>query len=371
MNLGFDAKRLFLNPSGLGNYSRWLLRGLLSEFPGNQYHLYTTRTAEINPPLAGEHLKIHLPPNLFKTFWRTKGIKKNLIQDQIEVYHGLSNEIPLGIEKTGIKTVVTIHDLIFKLFPEYYSNVDRAIYDKKFRSACERSSKIIAVSKQTAASIQKDYQIHPEKIEVIYMDASDIFRTVPSAEMVSLTLQKFNIKSPYFICVGAIGGRKNQFRLIEAFGKIASDIPQDLVLVGKAGKQKDLLNETLNRSGLANRILHLENVNDHELLHLYHGSQALAFPSVYEGFGIPIVESYRCGKPVLTSRGSSLEEISGKAALLCDPWDTYSIAEQMLNISDHAVRENLIRNIPSEIKKFDNKSLIQQYVRIYESLMIS
>lgn len=370
LNIGFDAKRLFLNQAGLGNYSRWLVKGLIKQFPENQYHLYTTNVSDVQKDFTGENIQTHLPHNLFKSFWRTKGIKKDLLKDKIELYHGLSNELPIGIEKTGIKTVVTIHDLIFKIHPEYYNPIDRAIYDKKFKSACERADKVVAISEHTKASIIEHYKIPAEKIKVIYLDSSARFHYPAEAEQVEKTKKKFGLSKPFFLNVGAIGGRKNQLKLVKSFAKVANQIEQDLVLIGKDGKDSDAIKSIIDKDNLKDRVKHFTSVDDIDLYHLYKASYATVYPSLYEGFGIPIIESYRSGKPVLTSKGSSLEEVAGKAGLLSNPEDIDEMASQLLKLTDPNTYQHLQKAIPEELLRFDPQKSLKHYMDLYrESLL--
>ena len=367
LNIGFDAKRLFLNQSGLGNYSRWLVNGLIKQFPENQYHLYTTNVSEVQKDFAGENIHTHLPPNLFKSFWRGKGIKRDLLRDKIQVYHGLSNELPIGIEKTGIRNIVTIHDLIFKVHPEYYNPIDRAIYDRKFKSACERADKIVAISNHTKESIIKYYNISSDKIEVIYLDSSEKFHTAANPIKVEEVKQKYSLSNPFFLNVGAIGGRKNQLRLVQAFASISKDVEYDLVLVGRSGKDSEAIKLVITKNNLFDRVKHLPSVNDDELFHLYHASFATVYPSLYEGFGIPIIESFRCGKPVLTSNGSSLTEVAGQAGLFCNPENVEEMALMLLKLTDKNTYQHLKESIAKELERFDPKNSIQKYMDVYRN----
>lgn len=367
IKIGFDAKRLFLNKSGLGNYSRWLVNGLANQFAENEYHLYTTNVSDVQKDFIGENIHTHLPPNLFKGFWRSKGIKKDLLKDGILVYHGLSNELPIGIETTGIKTVVTIHDLIFKIHPEYYNPIDRAIYDRKFRSACERADKIVAISEHTKRNIMNFYGVPDEKINVIYLDSSEQFYKPANAEKIAQVKQKYGLTNPFFLNVGAIGGRKNQLKLVEAFIEIAGKIEHDLLLVGKSGKDNEVINNLLKKYKLSNRVKHLEFVNDQDLFHLYHASYATVYPSLYEGFGIPIIESFRCGKPVLTSKGSSLEEVAGSGGLFCDPKNVSDLASKLLELTQSKTYQHLLGHISEALKPFNPKESISRYMDLYRN----
>src|SRR5690606_15730212 len=180
LKIGFDAKRAFLNTTGLGNYSRSLIMALSQFFPDNAYFLYTPKTKF--PRLTGhfqaqKNIQIRQPAAvpLFRSMWRTKCITGGLKTDELDIYHGLSHELPLGIQKTGIKSVVTIHDLILFGYPEYYKLADRKIYEAKFRYACKHADAIIAVSEQTKRDLQTFLQVPGEKIEVIYQSCNPAF----------------------------------------------------------------------------------------------------------------------------------------------------------------------------------------------------
>lgn len=373
MNIGFDAKRFFLNRSGLGNYSRWLLNGLFHQYPQNSYHLYTPQNSKdesvSNLARTNPKVEVHLPPNLFKNFWRTKGIKKDLLKHSIEVFHGLSNEIPYGIEKTNIKSVVTIHDLIFKIHPEYYNVIDRKIYDIKFKSACERADKIVAISEHTRQLIMDFYNIPKEKTVVIYMDTLPIFHEIPKSNKLNEIRDKYLLNNPFFLNVGSGGGRKNQVRLCLAYVQIAKKIEQDLIIIGKKGIDFEEIEKIIHSHNLKKRIRWLENVSDEDLYYIYNLSYASLYPSLYEGFGIPLIESYRSGKPVLTSLGSSLEEVAGNAGLKCNPLDTDDISAKILSLTELETYNLLTSHIKSELSKFNSHKLVEEYQKVYTDLL--
>ena len=170
--IGFDGKRAVQNFTGLGNYSRYLLEAMQSCFPKNEYILYAPREREnprLTPLLKRGNMHLRLPEKTIwkklRPLWRVWGVTDDMENDGIVIYHGLSNELPLNIRKaTNVKSVVTIHDLIFRRLPECYPLIDRWIYDYKFRKACEQADRIIAVSECTKRDIVKDYHIAPDKI---------------------------------------------------------------------------------------------------------------------------------------------------------------------------------------------------------------
>lgn len=369
LKIGFDAKRLFLNTSGLGNYSRWLVKGLSDNFPQNEYHLYSPVLSDYIKDFIKDGVYFHEPVGIIKKFWRIKTVKKDLIKHNIEIFHGLSNEIPYGIEKSGIKTVVTIHDLIFKTHPEFYNPVDVLIYDNKFKSACNRADKIVAISNYTKNLITELYKINPEKIETIYLDSPQIYHTIPHKQDIENIKNKYSIFKPFLLNVGAIGGRKNQFRILEAYRLIADKTDLNIVFAGKNSKNSELLSENIKKYNLDERCKIIKEISDDDLHKLYHASYATIYPSIIEGFGIPILESYRSGKPVITSLGTSLEEIAGKAALLCNPLESESIAQSILKIAESETYQKLSENIEAELARFTPENTINRYMKLYEGLM--
>ena len=137
MNIGFDAKRAYQNSTGLGHYSRTLISSLAEFFPGNNYYLFAPKITNTFNITGFTNIHpvspVHFPASLFKSIWRSNWVKKDLQRNHIDIYHGLSHEIPVGITRTGIRSVVTMHDLIFERYPEQYNPIDRIIYRKKFR----------------------------------------------------------------------------------------------------------------------------------------------------------------------------------------------------------------------------------------------
>ncbi len=178
MKIGFDAKRAFLNTSGLGNYSRTTLNALSKYHADNDYFLYTPE-AKIGMLGNQDKFQIIAPPksysNLKKAYWRTFQLSKELEKAKLNVFHGLSNELPRGIHKTQIPSVVTIHDLIFIRYPRFYKPFDRTIYFNKVRYACSAATRILAISEQTKQDIIAFIGTKPEKIEVIHQAISPLF----------------------------------------------------------------------------------------------------------------------------------------------------------------------------------------------------
>ena len=177
MKIGFDGKRITKNFTGLGNYSRYILHILAEYFPKNQYSIFTNSEPKANFSFSNSaSIRFHYSNNPFlKSIWRSFGIVKNLKNDKIDLYHGLSNEIPFGLKKANIASVVTIHDLIFYRYPQYYPWLDRKIYEFKVRYACKHADQIIAISEQTKRDLINFLDVDNSKIEVVYQNCNPQF----------------------------------------------------------------------------------------------------------------------------------------------------------------------------------------------------
>ncbi|MBP6387304.1 MAG: glycosyltransferase family 4 protein, partial [Pseudarcicella sp.] len=214
--IGFDAKRAFNNGTGLGNYSRFIIKALLEMAGSFDYFAFTPK---VNPKfnffLSEKNLQTRLPQiSEFKFLWRSYFIVKELKKEGIDLFHGLSNELPYGLKKNNIKSVVTIHDLIFLHFPNHYPFIDRIIYRFKFKYAAQQADKVIAVSEQTKKDLVRFYDIAPSKIAVIYQDCDEAFKKIIPAQSILKTKEKYGIRQEYILCVGSIIERKNQLTLV-------------------------------------------------------------------------------------------------------------------------------------------------------------
>lgn len=365
MKIGFDAKRLFHNFSGLGNYSRTLVRNLAQFHPQNSYYLYTTRlgqTAETSEFLDETRFSLRLPGS-FKPFWRRKGVSKDIRKDEIDVFHGLSHQIPIGLKKHSVRTVVTIHDLIHKIFPETYHYLDRRIYDHRLNHAVKNADHIIAISEQTKKDIIEHYPLAASKISVIYQACDPIFYSDETTSLDTLELP-----GSYLLYVGSLSPRKNLLNLIRAYAKVA-DRPE-LVLVGRGhSKYKSLLIKEGRKLGISRGLHFFENI--HTTTHLksiYSRSLGLLYPSWYEGFGIPVLEAALCQIPIMTSNISSLPEAGGPATIYIDPFDIDSIAsgiEKTLTSNPEKLQQTYLYARDT----FNPEKCTSAVTSVYESLL--
>jgi glycosyltransferase involved in cell wall biosynthesis len=371
MNIGFDAKRAFLNTSGLGNYSRLLIESMVNFHGEHNYFLYSPKFNNgIFSADKFQSAQIRTPQKfidkIFHSTWRTYSIAPKLNNDKIEVYHGLSGEIPHNIHSFNTKSVVTIHDLIFLRYPELYKFIDRKIYEKKFRYACKHADKIIAISEQTKTDIINFFGIDESRITVIYQGCQSVFQMEASTEQKLALKQKYNLPEDYLLYVGTVEKRKNLLSVVKALHEEKIDI--SLVVIGKPTKYSALVSEYIVKNKIKN-VLFLEGVQNMELPALYQSARLFIYPSLFEGFGIPIIEALYSGVPVITSKGGCFAEAGGPETCYADTKNPEAIANAIqLLLLDSQKCKKMVEEGLKYAQKFDHQALSNQLNDLYHSL---
>lgn len=375
MRIGFDAKRLYNNFTGLGNYSRTLVENLHHYFPEDEYYLYTPKVRQdivTGPFLENPDYKTICHNGCFKSLWRTSGIKKNLKQDHINIYHGLSHELPLNIARTGIPSVVTIHDLIYRTYPDMFTAIDRAIYDYKFRYSCRHADKIIAISESTKQDIIKYFNIPEDKIKVIYQAIQPIFYTMQPGDTARQTVKKYNIPDDYLLYVGAINSRKNLLGIVKALALLPHDLQIPLVIIGNGREYKKEVLKYAASANLTNRLILINNLHDpKELQAFYQQARIFVYPAFYEGFGLPVTEALLSKVPVITSANSSLPEAGGPDCCYINPKQPTEIAGAITSLlSDNGKCLDMVEKGFSYAQtQFNVKQLTGQVHELYREIL--
>lgn len=374
--VGFDAKRIVKNGTGLGSYGRTLVNDLAAD-EGLQLRLYAPdkgRDDLRNQILSRQNvafcypspLTSHLSP--LSSYWRTRGIVGDLWRDGVQLYHGLSGELPVGIRKSGIRSIVTIHDLIFLRHPEFYHWLDTKIYAWKFRQTVREADHIIAISDCTKRDIIEFGDVSEDKISVIYQSFSPRFSTEIAPELLESVRQRYQLPNRYVLNVGTIEDRKNILLAVKALAHLPEDI--SLVVVGRRTKYSDKVLEYAKKHGLMSRIKFYHGIPDDDLPAFYAQAEIFVYPSVYEGFGIPIIEAVGSGLPVVACTGSCLEEAGGPDSLYVAPDDSEAMAAAIRHSLIGAKgREERIRRSRNYIRRFEGRDVARQVADLYRETL--
>lgn len=374
LTIGYDAKRAVSNGTGLGNYCRTLLNDLGTIDTTDSFRLYV-------PDLGRDDLRsqLDMPRNMsfvtpanklvkpLRSLWRIKGIVNDLKRDGVDIYHGLTGELPLGLSEAGIKSVVTIHDLIFMRCPEYYNPVDVAIYKWKFRNTCKQADRIIAISECTRRDIMELGEIDDSRIHVVYQSCDTRFHLQVSEAQKAEVRSRYSLPQRYILFVGTIEERKNALLAAQALPYLSDEI--HLVLVGRQTAYAKTIFSFARQNGLANRIHMLSGVPTSDLYAIYQQAECFVYPSRYEGFGIPVIEAIQSRLPVIACTGSCLEEAGGPDNVYVDPDEPQEMAMAIKSITDNpdAARQIVTRSL-DYIRRFENGNVAQEMLNVYRSL---
>jgi glycosyltransferase involved in cell wall biosynthesis len=377
MRLGFDGKRAAHNLRGLGNYSRGIIEGLL-EYSHEEIFLYfsESKNPRILEWLEKNHSKrLHLRNpstkigKMLPSLWRTYFIPQDLNKDQLDIFHGLSHEIPFNLQSTKYKKVVTIHDLIFKRFPHYFPAIDRMTYEKKFQYAVKNSDLVLAICEQTKLDIIKYLHVPETKIKVHYQSCDPLFYTILAADEKENIRKRYKLESEYILNVGAFEERKNQINLIKAFASLLDKIPHDLVLIGNGESYKNECVNLIKKLNLEGRVKILSTVPFTDLPGIYQASSLFCFPSHFEGFGLPIVEALFSKVPVITSKGSCFPESAGPSSCFVDSNSVDELTQEIEKILSNPLKQNeMIKNGFEFVQKFHRKNVNQLLLDHYSQL---
>ena len=378
MHIGYDAKRLFNNFTGLGNYSRTLIDTLTAEFPDNEYLLYTPKIkddASVRPYCSKEHCRVRVPEGLVRgSLWRSYGLAKELQRDKVDLFHGLSHELPHGLARVRIPAVVTMHDVAWRTFPAMYHRWDRAIYDLKARHACREAQRIVAISEATKRDVCDFYNVEEEKVEVIYQPVQELYYAEPNKELAQQRLKGYlpQLPADYHLEVGSVNSRKNLLGIVRALECIPAGERLPLVVVGNGREYLEEVNSYVRSHQLNPWFLLFTDIYDNRLLrYLYECAAAFVYPSFSEGFGLPVVEAQLSGTPVVTSNVSCLPEAGGPHALLADPAQPESIAHAIRTLlaDDDARRQRGRNSREWAVETFAPERLAEQMMQMYRSVV--
>lgn len=374
--IGFDAKRAAQNKTGLGNYSRFVIEGLTKFFPDERYLLYTPNPRKI--PYIGEipqkkNVEMRYPCSglwtKLRSIWRIWGITSDLEKEGVRLFHGLSNELPLNIRKArNVRSIVTIHDLIYLRYPKDFHFIDRQIYAYKFRKACEHADRIIAVSECTKRDVMHYFHIPEEKIDVVYQGCDDQFKRKVSETEKEALREKYHLPERFVLYLGSIEGRKNLLLVAKALKHLQT--PIEVIAVGKRTAYADTVEQYLKDNGLSHRMKLIHGVPFHELPAFYQMATTFVYPSFFEGFGIPMVEALNSGTPAIGATGSCLEEAGGPYSLYVNPNNAQELAEAIeRTLTDLPLRERMIEEGRKYALRFELEKATKDLYAVYKKVI--
>lgn len=369
MRVGIDASRAFQKQrTGIEEYSYQVIKHLAEHLEDCQVVLYITKY-EISEIRKADWIPKDWEIKIIKWpyLWTQAGLSLELFFHPVDVLFVPSHVIPLYHPK---RTVVTVHGLEYEIMPQAYSFWERLYMRLSIKRSCRRSSRIIAVSKNTKRDLVELYKVPEGKVGVVYEGVGGNFK-FPMTNDKSSPNDEVQKYKPYLLFIGRLEKRKNVEGIIEAYKilKERYDIPHALVLVGSPGYGYESIKYKVESSKYKAEIVTPGFVSEEEKYDLLKKADVFLFPTFYEGFGLPVLEAQNAGTPVVTSNVSSLPEVGGKAAAYCDPNEPFSIAEAVRSIiEDKNYRDSLIEKGRENVERFSWEKCAKKIAEILESV---
>ncbi len=373
MIIGYDMRLMSATNSGVGQYTLNLIKAILKS--GDDitlkmlYGRYNKKNGYIvrwNDNRTHDYF-IELPNRLISALWAFAGRPPvEYFFGEADIVHSTNYTL---IPARQARRVITIHDLSFLIFPEFANKGARIHFARKIRDYCARADQIWADSANTKKDVIEMLGVQPEKVEIIYPVISETYRRIEGEEL-GLVLDRFGLNSPYILFVGNIEPRKNLVRLVEAYERSGIADDYALVIAGAPGWSNREIHERIDGSAFGKRIMKLGYLPDDDLVAVYNGARYLIYPSLYEGFGMPLLESIRCGTPVIAGDNSSLPEVVGDAGLLVDSYDVEAIAAAMKKLAyDDSLWRILHDRCADQVAEFNNDRIAAEALAAYRKLI--
>lgn len=375
MRIGFDADSLSgLSESGIAKYITKIVEMVNSK----KIECFLFSQGELKIKIKGKYINFikEREHRFWKPYWDQFVVPRLIKKYKIDLYHAPSNlGIPICKENL-CKMVLTIHDIAPVVLPEYYKKASREMF-LEYQSypgiSARIADKVIAISDSTKNDICNLFDINPEKVKVIYQGVDNKFKPFFDKNVLKKYQKRYSFGNNYIIYISEVALRKNHERLIYAFADLRKHISQEfvLLLVGKAHEEfVTPLKKIIQKTGQERSIKFLDFVPDDDLNVLLSFAKLMIYPSLYEGFGLPILEAMACGCPVACSNTSSMPEVADRAACFFDPYDINSISNAIKEvISDDVRRKKMIKKGLQRAKRFPWTTTQQETFKIYKELL--
>ena len=367
MRVAIDARKL--HDFGIGTYIRNLLRQLARIDQQTEYVLLSPEPDLDIAAHLGPNFRTVLEPSPNYSLREQLHVPWVLHRERPDVFHAPHYVLPLAVR---CRSVVTIHDCIHLMFPQYLPNKAAYAYARtSMWAAVKRSDCILTVSEASKRDILHFFNVAPEKIVVVYNAIDDHFWLTPPEDEVARVRERYQLDHQFVLYVGNIKPHKNLVRLIEAFDELRRTGLEDLklLIIGDEISKLPALRRAVHGHKLHKHVRFLGYVSDGTLRILYRLASAFVFPSLYEGFGLPPLEAMASGTPVVTSNQSSLPEVTGDAAVLVDPYDVGSIVDGMRRVlTDTVLADDLRRRGPERAREFSWARSVEKTRQVYEAV---
>ena len=360
---------------GIGRYVRDLTAALAGLDQANDYRLFVSGAAAGTLPPAAANIQWRptaITPRWLARIWHRARLPLpvELFTGKVDLFHATDFVLPYTLPST--RTLLTVHDLSFVRVPEAASPPLKAYLDAVVPRSVERADHVLADSAATKDDLMELYKTPADKITVLYSAVDQRFRRVSDSRKLESTRAKYGLAGlSYLLSVGTVQPRKNYSRVIKALAEArSSGLDLHYAIAGGKGWLETEMQQTIASTGMGDFVHLLGYVDDEDLPALYSGSRMLLMPSLYEGFGLPILEAMACGVPVITSNISSLPEVAGDAAILIDPADPAALRDAIIAVdTDSTLREQLVESGYRQAGKFSWQRSASQLLSVYRSLL--
>jgi glycosyltransferase involved in cell wall biosynthesis len=374
--IGIDYTPAHEQGGGIGRYVRQLVAALAHLDEANEYRLFVAgASASALPPAPGSNFRwaaVPLSPRNFARLWHRLHLPLpvELLTGRVDLFHATDFVLPPLLAST--RSLLTVHDLSFVRVPEAASPRLKAYLDRVVPRSVHRADHVLADSQATKDDLVALYGVPPHKITVLLSGVDSRFKPIDDPKALANVRQKYALpERPYILSVGTVQPRKNYGRLIEALARLrAAGRSIDLVIVGGRGWLEDPIYATIQQAGVNDYVHFTGFADDEDLPALYSAAACVAIPSLYEGFGLPVLEAMACGTPVVTSNLSSLPEVAGDAALTIAPTDLDALTSALERLlDDESLRTTLSARGLERVKSFTWERAARQLLEIYTTLI--
>lgn len=378
MRIGIDITAAVTQGGGIGRYTRELIYALVKADKENEYHLFSARQPQTlpvpDPVPNGENVSYHQAPLderwLYRLWYRLRlPLPVQLATGPLDLFH--SPDFVLPPVRDSIPTILTVHDLSFVHYPDTFTPALVNYLNSVVPWSVARATHILADSQATKEDLINIWRVAAEKVTVLYSGVSGRFQPVTDQKQLAAVRQKYDLgRAPYLVSVSTLQPRKNFQMLIQAFKPVAEQQPHNLVIAGGKGWLYEEMMSEVQKQGLEGRVKFIGFVADGDLPALYSEASLMVFPSLYEGFGLPLLEAMACGVPVLSSNASCLPEVAGEAAVLLSPTEQEAWSQTMNGLlSNPGQRARMVAAGFLQARKFRWKKAAGELLEVYRRLV--